>query len=576
MRTFTILKNIFMGMLLLFLFTNVSFAQDCDLFEDFEILNPNAAYAGRTVTTPNGDWWMVGYSTMDVNDRRIDDKSIRLRAGANDSLNNVTGENTKGANVVEMLFDKPNGVGKVSFFYGSYSTHNGGVVSVEYSTDGGTTWIKPDNNAVTSPAWTTVNEMQEFTVLINVQGNVRVRLIKYKQTGSTSVNVDNLCVTDFIEEGVVFAPKFNPPGGSYTGTVNVTITSDTPDATIRYTLDGNDPTLESSVYSTPVAISIQTTLKAKAWKEEMEPSPITTATYIFPQSVSTLAELRALAPEYTGGNSPGSAVFKYTGTATITHVQNFNNVKYIQDGTAAIMIFDPNPKKLQDGLEVTDKITNITGTLTNYFGMLQIIPTGPCDRAGYDGQVPATLISVAQIDNNHNNPAQAKVIKIEEVSYVQTGTFGRGRYYDLKQNNVVYDSVVFTDKYEALYIEQPIPTYAVNILGVCNFTRGANIQGISTRNRIVPLDDETAVPIANFSKAAIQLAPNPANSFVNIVTGTPMRLEVYGLLGNLMTAESLYEGTNTISVSNYPAGIYLMKLTEYKTGKSFMQKLVVR
>ncbi|MCL2434945.1 MAG: chitobiase/beta-hexosaminidase C-terminal domain-containing protein [Lentimicrobiaceae bacterium] len=570
MRTFTILKNIFVSTLLLFLFTNVSFAQETTIFQDFEAAEwagtGAGSYVNRTVTDALGSWSVSAVTSPtnpDLNDRKNGLRSARLRGNSSDAAN---------LNRIEMLFDKPNGLGTVSFAYASYSGHSGGVIYLDYSTDGGANWISA---GVTDPApsWVSGGEvMLQASFSINIPGNARIRISKQVQSGSTSVNIDDIYITDFNQAGHVAAPIFTPPGGSYTGTVNVTIASATEGATIRYTLNGTDPDESSTLYSAPIAISTQTTLKAKAWKEGMEASPITTANYIFPQSVSTLAELRALAPEYTGGQNHGTTVFKYTGTATITHVQSFRNVRYIQDGTAAIMIYD-DAGKLQSGLEVTDKVTNITGTLTSYFGMLQIIPAGPCDRAGYFGQVPATTILVSQLDDDHNNPAQAKVIKVEDVFYVQTGSFGQGRYYDLKQNNVVYDSVVYTDKYEATYIGDPIPTVAVNIHGICNF-KGAI--GIQTKNRIVPLDDLAAVPVKNISQAAIQLAPNPANSFVNIVTGTPMRLEVYGLLGNLMTTENLSEGTNTISVSNYPAGVYLMKLTDVSTGKSFMQKLVVR
>jgi len=576
MRTFTILKTILMSALMLFLFNNVSFAQGCTLFEDFEDMSQNSAYAGRMVTTPSGEWMILGHSQMDTNDRYFGTRSIRLRANNSDPATGamtIPGEGTEGANVIQMQFDKPNGIGAVSFYYGSYSGHSGGIVSVEYSTDGGTTWIKPVNNSVTAPTWVNAGrEMQEFSVPINVQGNARIRIIKYKQSGTqNTLNVDNICVTDFNPEGYVAAPTFNPPSGSYTSAINVIITSATENAIIRYTLDGSDPNEESEEYSTPIAISTQTILKAKAWKEDMEPSVVSTATYIFPQSVNTLSALRALAPEFTGGNNSGSIVYKYTGQAVVTHVQNFNNVKYIQDGSAAIMIFDPTGKITN--VEVGDRITSITGTLSNYFGMLQIAPIEDCENAGYFYTVPATYITLNQLDNDPNNPIQAKIIRVEDVLYMQTGNFERGKYYDLKQNDIVYDSVVYTDKFEAEYIGQQIPTYITNITGVCNFKGGS---GIPTRNRIVPLDDEGAVKITNINKSAIKLAPNPASSFVNIVTGAPMKLEVYSLLGNLIHVESLSEGSNTISVSNYPAGVYMMKLTNSNTGQSFIQKLVVK
>jgi len=180
---------------------------------------------------------------------------------------------------------------------------------------------------------------------------------------------------------------------------------------------------------------------------------------------------------------------------------------------------------------------------------------------------------LAKLDDDHNNHIQSKIVRVENVTFTQTGNWVQGTYYDLMQNGTKYDSVVYTDKFEAEYIKTALPTTAVGITAICIFKGGRTF---SARNRIVPIDDMAAVKITNIDNSAIKLAPNPANNFVNIVTGSPMKLEVYSLLGTLITTESLSEGRNTISVSNYPAGVYIMKLVDFNTGQSFVQKLVVK
>lgn len=368
----------------------------------------------------------------------------------------------------------------------------------------------------------------------------------------------------------VATPTFSPSGGTFTSPVEVTINCATEGVTIRYTLDGSDPLETSPEYSEKITVSATTTLQAKAWKDGMEPSLIGKAVYIFPIGVGTLAELRALAPAY-GGNNVGDVVYTYTGQAVVTHKQNFNqrNVKYIQDGTAAIQIYEHAANLLSE-LEIGDKVTNIRGTLTNYFGMIELIPTEGCQIIGYSQQVPTTIITASQLNSSHTNPIQAKVITLKDVIYVQTGTFAQNTYYDLTENGIKYDSVVYTDNYATDYFGDAIPTVAVSINGICNYTYG--------KNRIVPLNKNNNViqSISSFNKSAITLAPNPANCFVNIVTDSPMKLEVYSLIGNLITVENLHEGENTVSVSQLPAGLYLMKLTNKGTGETFVQKLVVQ
>jgi len=82
-------------------------------------------------------------------------------------------------------------------------------------------------------------------------------------------------------------PTFNPEAGTYiaplTGLEAVEIECATNGATIRYTIDGTDPTISSAAYSSssPISISSATTIKAKAYKDGMNPSAITTAEYSF-------------------------------------------------------------------------------------------------------------------------------------------------------------------------------------------------------------------------------------------------------------------------------------------------------
>lgn len=64
----------------------------------------------------------------------------------------------------------------------------------------------------------------------------------------------------------VAAPTFSPQGGTYTTAQNVTMTSATGGAMIRYTTNGTTPTRTTgTIYSTPVPVSATTTLKAIAY-----------------------------------------------------------------------------------------------------------------------------------------------------------------------------------------------------------------------------------------------------------------------------------------------------------------------
>src|SRR5699024_12274805 len=82
------------------------------------------------------------------------------------------------------------------------------------------------------------------------------------------------------------APVANPPAGKYTSNQTVTLTSDTPDATIYYTTDGREPTAEDGrEYVAPIAVegregeSVTTEIKAIAVAPDMQDSAVATFRY---------------------------------------------------------------------------------------------------------------------------------------------------------------------------------------------------------------------------------------------------------------------------------------------------------
>ena len=85
---------------------------------------------------------------------------------------------------------------------------------------------------------------------------------------------------------VVSLPKFSPVSGDYTSAQTVTISCDTEDAIIYYTIDGKNPTEKSDVYSYPINVDKTITIKAFAKKEGMKNSGIATATFKIIETVN--------------------------------------------------------------------------------------------------------------------------------------------------------------------------------------------------------------------------------------------------------------------------------------------------
>jgi endonuclease I len=70
-----------------------------------------------------------------------------------------------------------------------------------------------------------------------------------------------------VDPNFVHEPIFSHPGGTFVLSVDVTITTNTADADIYYTLDGSDATPGATLYTGPITITETTTLKAVAAKD---------------------------------------------------------------------------------------------------------------------------------------------------------------------------------------------------------------------------------------------------------------------------------------------------------------------
>ncbi len=83
-----------------------------------------------------------------------------------------------------------------------------------------------------------------------------------------------------IESKVAAVPTILPPGGEFAGPVSVTLATATAAATIRYTLDGTEPSEASAAYGNAFTVRPPATLKARAFKAGYAASPVSTAIFL--------------------------------------------------------------------------------------------------------------------------------------------------------------------------------------------------------------------------------------------------------------------------------------------------------
>jgi len=106
--------------------------------------------------------------------------------------------------------------------------------------------------------------------------------------------------------GKVAKPTISPNGGTFTGSVTVTLSTTTSGATIRYTTDGSSPSSSSSLYQAPLTLTSTATVKAKAFKSGLSNSNVASASFTIepPQTAWRFVERTAQAGFIEGISNP--------------------------------------------------------------------------------------------------------------------------------------------------------------------------------------------------------------------------------------------------------------------------------
>lgn len=187
-------------------------------------------------------------------------------------------------------------------------------VTLASVTDGTTIYYTLDGT--TKPS----NTSTPYTGPITIDKTTTIKAVAYKEgTPSTiSTAIYTLIVAD---------PAFSVASGTYKTSQDVALSCATNGASIYYTLDGTDPSAESTLYNTPIHVSANTTIKAIAIKDGLS-SGISRADYTLPISCANTAQaLSQNDKTYVQLNFPMTVIY-----------QKSSNL-YVTDGTKNLLIY---------------------------------------------------------------------------------------------------------------------------------------------------------------------------------------------------------------------------------------------
>lgn len=371
-------------------------------------------------------------------------------------------------------------------------------------------------------------EGETITVTATPAEGYELTSLTYEYAGATAIDIteakqftmpaaDVTVNAVFTELSSVATPVLSLAEGSYLQAQEVSITCATEGATIYYTLDGNDPTPNSSVYSQPITVSATTTVKAMAVKEGMNNSAIASATYTIIPMV-TIAEARAL-------NTNEYALVQ--GIVTFIDGRNI----YIQDETAGIDLYLNNntvPSTLALGdlvmaygkKAVYNGLIELSGIAGNNDNQFVIVSSG--------NQLPVAVKTIAEILEDYQGANLLQSTRVQIVDAV-IGAINTNNNTPITQGESTMNI------YRMPVVEGLLEDDFVTVTGVIGCYNGVQL-------RVASVDD---VEFTHPAYPALVAEPSSLAGFTYVEGNGPSAVKSFVITGsNLSTPAYIFPSEN--------------------------------
>lgn len=238
-----------------------------------------------------------------------------------------------------------------------------------------------------------------------------------------------------------------------------------------------DAELGTASFNVPLDAPYSANYKIRVRNAEAETPVDESATFRVRAVTDNLATVRAYAV---------NDEFRYDGEAVVTATDAFNNRKFIQDESAAILIFD-NTAVITTPYVIGDGMSGIVGRKTISSNMVRLVPLAdPGAPASTGNPVVPTVMTIDEITSDD----QAKLVTIEMVNFTTTGNFVNGTNYPVTDgtNNIVFR----TDFFNVDYIGTPRPESKFNVTAVVHqFSADMQITARNLADFVVFSNDAT-------------------------------------------------------------------------------------
>ena len=174
----------------------------------------------------------------------------------------------------------------------------------------------------------------------------------------------------------------------FTESTEVTITCETEGASIYYTIDGSEPTSQSTAYTAPFSLTESATVKAIAFNEAEDCSPIVSKEFVKTLTVATAAEYLAL---------EDGTEFVFTGNLVVSG--QAGQRLYAQDETGGVLIYGNAGQTYKFGDVIP---AGFSAKKANYNGTIEMTNMSGMQAATETAELVAKEVAIADYVDNQN------------------------------------------------------------------------------------------------------------------------------------------------------------------------------
>ena len=426
------------------------------------------------------------------------------------------------------------------------------------------------------------------TYTLEFTGGTTATTVKFKsyQNSKARFFLDNIVVTSQLAGPDTIGPimgNVTPSENSLVVNFNEVLDQTSAETVSNYALDNGISITSASLNGSVVTLGISPAFTegntytltasnvADAAGNVMAPGSITFTYGVSSEfQVANIAELRSKL-DFTdiAVNNADHTEYKLTGEVVVTATASYNNQKVLQDASGAVLVYDPENKL--GALEVGDKVKDLYGTLTNYYGFLEFKPTQPYGSlvSIYQDVTPLTITLPQLNDQSFMIPHQAELIRLNNVTFNTPGSFAVLNTYEITQDGVTA-SAVYPYFQDANTVGADIPTGTVNITGFNFSTSKIGSTYLDYRYYIVPrsMNDFTTGLPQYLTENDLNIYPNPVSDKLTVSLRTNSfqvtSMAVFDINGKLINTQAVSDNQIEMNTQSLAAGSYFLRLSDGK------------